>query len=223
MNNINITEQYILCMLKEKKNLYAKEVKPYIIVSMIIEMIMDENLEIIGKDKVKLKEKEPTINYNKKLYEVIKNMKKEEIPMKNILMSICFGISLKNLKSIINLLKESMEKDELITIENKKGLLGNKEIININENKLKDIIREIKTEFLENGNFTDDLVLLTSLLNSTKFLKNIFSKYEKEEIKDKLKEIKDTDIAEKVKVAQKTINFMNSMIVSTMVTATGPV
>ena len=50
-------------------------------------------------------------------------------------MSICFGISLKNLKSIVNLLKESMQ---------------------------------------ENGNLTDNLILLASLLNSTKFLKNIF-------------------------------------------------
>ena len=220
MNNINITEKYILCILKEKKNLYVKEVKPYIIVSMIIEMMMDENLEIIDKDKIKLNEKEPTANYNKKLYEIITNMKKEKIPLRNILMSICFGLSLKNIKNIINLLTESMEKNGLITIEKKKGLLGDKEIININENKLKDIIGEIKTEFLENGNFTDDLILLTSLLNSTKFLKNIFSKYEREEIKDKLKEIENTDIAEKVKVAQSTINFMNSMIVTTMVNST---
>lgn len=220
MNNINITEKYILCMLKEKKNLYAQEVKPYIIVSMIIEMMIDGNLEIIDKDKVMLNEKEPTINYNKKLYDIIKNMKKEKVPLKNILMSICFGLSLKNLKSIVNLLKESMEKDELITIENKKGLLGNKEIININENKFKDIIGEIKKDFLENGNLTDNLILLASLLNSTKFLKNIFSKYEREEIKNKLKEIENTDIAEKVKVAQSTINFMDSMIVATIVSAT---
>ena len=35
-----------------------------------------------------------------------------------------------------------MEKDNLITIENKKGLLGDKETVNINENKFKDIIGE---------------------------------------------------------------------------------
>ncbi len=31
MNNVNITEKYTLCMLKEKKNLYAERVKPYLI------------------------------------------------------------------------------------------------------------------------------------------------------------------------------------------------
>ena len=222
MKDVNITEKYILCMLKEKKNLYVQEVKPYIIISMIVEMMIDENLEITDKNKVKLTDKEPTVNYNKKLYEVIKNMKKEEIPLKNILMSICFGISLKNLKSIVNLLIESMKKDELVTTEIKKGILGNKEIININESKFKDIIEEIKNDFLESGNFTDNLILLVSLLDSTKFLKNIFNKYEKEEIKNKLKEIRNTEIAEKVKVAQKTISFMVANISSAAIVGTGP-
>ena len=203
-------------MLKEKKNLYVQQVKPYIIISMIVEMMIDENLEITDKDKVKLTDKEPKVNYNKKLYEVIKNMKKEEIPLKNIIMSICFGMSLKNLKSIVNLLLETMEKDELITIEDQKGLLGNKEKININENKFKDIIEEIKKEFLENGNFTDNLILL----DSSKFLKNIFSKYEREEIKGKLKEIRNTEIAEKVKVAQKAINFMVAEISTAVIIST---
>ncbi len=220
MKDINITEKYTLCVLKEKKNLYVQQVKPYIIVSMIVEMMIDENLEITDKDKVKLTDKEPTVNYNKKLYEVIKNMKKEEIPLKNIIMSICFGMSLKNLKSIVNLLLETMEKDELITIEDQKGLLGNKEKININENKFKAIIEEIKKEFLENGNFTDNLILLTSLLDSSKFLKNIFSKYEREEIKGKLKEIRNTEIAEKVKVAQKAINFMVAEISTAVIIST---
>ena len=209
-----ITEKYALCMLKEKKYLNTQYTKPYLIMSMIIEMMIDENLEITDKNKVKLNEKEPTTKYNKRLYEIIKDMKKEEIPLKNILMNICFGLSTKKFKSIETLLKESMEENKLITLETKKGLFGKKEVTKIDEDKFKEVIEEVKKEFLENGNFTDDLVLLASLLNSTKVLKNIFSKYEKEEIKNKLEEIKDTEIAEKVKIAQSTINFMNAYIVT---------
>lgn len=49
MNNVSITEKYTLFILKEKKNLYTQDVKPYLIVSMIIEMMIDGNLEIAIK------------------------------------------------------------------------------------------------------------------------------------------------------------------------------
>lgn len=217
MNNVSITEKYALCLLKEKKNFYLAEVKPYLIASMIVEMMIDENLEIIDKDKVVLKDKVPTDSYNKKLYEVIKDMKKDKLPLRNIFTSICFGFSLKNLKEIVSLLQDSMLKDGLVTIENKKGLLGNKEVIKIDDTQFKNIISEIKTEFLEKDNLTDDLILFASLLNSTNFLKNIFSKYEKEELNNKLNEIKNSDIAEKVKMAQRTVSFIYAMVTTTMI------
>ncbi len=187
---------------------------------MIIEMMLDGNLEINDKDKVILCDKMPTINYNKKLYEIIKDMKKDKVPLKIILRSICFGFSTKNLKSIVNLLKESMIENELIALETKKGLIGYKEVINIDENKFKNTIEEIKSEFLEKRNLTEESILLASLLNSNKFLKNIFNKYEKEELNKRLEEIKDTEIAEKVKVAQTTINTMNAIIATMMVNST---
>ena len=47
--------------------------------------------------------------------------------------------------------------------------------------------------------------------------------YEKEELNNKLKDIKETEISKKVKVAQLAINNMNSIIVTMMVNATRPV
>ena len=210
MDNVSITEKYTLCILKEKKSLYLQNTKPYVIVSMIIEMMLDENLEITDKNKVMLKDKIPTATYNKKLYDVIKGMRKDKIPLRNIISAICFGLSFKNLKDIIGALTDSMSNHKLISKESKKGLLGgNKDVIKIEEDKFKDIIGEIRTEFLEDGNLTEDSILLASLLSTNRVLKNIFSKYEKEEISNKLKDIKNTEISEKVKVAQSVINMEN--------------
>ena len=50
------------------------------------------------------------------------------------------------------------------------------------------------------------------------FLKNMFNKYEKEELKNKLAEIKDEEIAKKVKIAQSAINFMTAFITSSAIT-----
>ena len=104
MNNVSITEEYALCMLKEKKTLHERELTPYLIVSiditvsLILEMMLDDNLEITDKNKVILNDKIPTKNYNKKLYEIIKNMKKDEAPLRYILTTICYSFSGKNLK-----------------------------------------------------------------------------------------------------------------------------
>ena len=223
MNNVNITEKYTLCMLKEKKTLYEKELTPYLIVSMIIEMMLDENLEVTDKNNVILKDKMPTADYNKRLYEIIKDMKKDEVPLRSILTSICYSFSSKKLKDIISLLKNRMLENELIDLESKKGLIGDKEVVKIDEEKFTNIIEEIRSDFLEQGMLTEDLILLASLLNSTRFLKNIFNKYEKEKLDNRLKEIKDSEIAKKVKIAQSVIGSMSAMITVMMVNAARPV
>ena len=205
-------------MLKEKKNLYETELVPHLFISMIIEMMLDGNLEITKENKVKLKDEIPSSDYNKQLYHIIKDMKKEEISLKNIITSICNGFTNQKMKSVIELLKDNMVKHELIVLEEKKGLFAVKEVITINENMFTNIIEEIRAEFLEKGNLTEDIILLCSLLNSTKFLKNIFTKYEKETLNNRLQEINDTEIAERVKVARSVIDDMSAVMAAIIFT-----
>ena len=225
MNNINITEKYALCMLKEKRKFYETELTSHLLVSMIIEMMLDGNLEISNKSKVRLTDKTPTANYNIQLYNAIKEgkfsgmlKKTDEIPFKDIISLVCHSFSNKTMKAIVEPLKEKMIEDELISREEKKGLIGNKEVIIINDDKFNNIVEEVRAEILENGNLTDDVILLSSLLNATKFLKNIFTKYEKERLESRLKEIKQTEISEKVKIAQDVINDMSAIMAAMIIT-----
>lgn len=181
-------------------------------------MMLDGNLEINDKNKVILKDKIPKISYNRKLYEIIQDMKKDEISLKAILKSVCY-ISLKKLKSIINLLENQMLEDKFITLEIKKRLIGSKKIMKINEDQFNEITEEIRLELLEE-NLNEKIILLASLLNSTKFLKNIFNKYEREKLNNILKEMKDTDIAKSVKMAQSIINYLHSIVAGAMINST---
>ena len=147
-------------------------------------------------------------------------MKKSEVSIKNIIKSICFSFSEKKKKAIIEPLKMQMSENEIISLQKKKMIFRNKKIITLNDASLSAIIEEVRAELLEDGSLTDDIILLASLLNSTKFLKNIFSKYEKEKIKDRLVEIKNTEIADKVKIAQDAINEMNAAIIAITVSST---
>jgi len=217
MNNITVTEKYALCMLKEVKDFRYVEISSHLIVSTIIEMLLEDCLEIVdynngkffdsvNKIKVKLSDKEPANEYNKKLYKIIREMNKPEVSIQDIISTFYFGLSNKKLKTIIQALKERMVKDELISIKNKKGIFGTKEILLVNNDKFNLIIEEIRTKFLNEGSLDDDLILLASLLNSTNFLKNVFIKYEKETLKKRLEEIKNTEISQNVKIAQYIIN-----------------
>lgn len=225
MNDITITEKYALCMLKEKRKFYETELTSHLLVSMIIEMMLDGNLEVGNKCKVRLTDKIPTANYNIQLYNAIKERKftgivkkSDEIPFKDIISLICYSFSSKIIKSIVEPLKEKMVEDKLIILEEKKGLFGNKEVITIDDDKFNNVVEEVRAEILENGKLTDDIILLSSLLNATKFLKNIFTKYEKEKLENRLKEIKQTEIPEKVKLAQEVIDEMSATMAAIILT-----
>ncbi len=98
MNNVNITEKYTLCLLKEKKILNNRYVTPYLIVSMMVRMMLDGNLEITDKNEITLNDKIPTVSYDKKLYEILKDMKKDKLSLRYVLTSICQDFSTKNIK-----------------------------------------------------------------------------------------------------------------------------
>ena len=214
MNNTSITEKYALCMLKEKKKLYDDILISYLFISMIVEMMLDDNLEI-ENNKVKLNNKVPVTKYNKIFYEMIKklleDLKKEEISIQRILNHISY--SLKKRTEVIDSLKEEMVEHNLLSIEHKKWLLGDKEQIVINEEKFHSLFQELREEFLENRSLQEDYILLGALLNSTRFLKKFFTKYDREILNQRIKEIKDSPIADKVKFAEQVISDTIMMVV----------
>ena len=98
----------------------------------------------------------------------------------------------------------------LISLEEKRGLFGKREKLVINNEKFDLVVDEVKAEFIDKDNSSDKTLLLGSLLNSINFLKNIVNKYEKDDLKNRINQIKDTDISKKVKVAREVIAIITS-------------
>ena len=187
MEKFNLTEKYALCMLNEREDsLENGDLVAHLVTSMIFEMVLDCNLKLTG-NQVKVTDKIPEIDYNRKLYDYIKEMKKDEISIEEILPYICTNNKKK--QEITESLKNVMLKHELISTENKKGLFGNKEIITVNNSKLEDIIKEVKTEILYTNEVSEEIKILGALLNATKIL----NKYEKDLLNNKMKEIEKND------------------------------
>ena len=60
-----------------------------------------------------------------------------------------------------------------------------------NEADVDHIVQNIRAELLEDGEISEDIVVLTALLNKSKDLQRYFSAYEKQALKKRLDEIKE--------------------------------
>ena len=221
MNNLTVVEKYSLCALKEIKSFNNVQFSIHLITSMLLEMMLDDNLEIIERDKkslfgseykIILNAKAPNNSYNRIVYNYIKDMNKMEYDLFDIIMQIHHGsgFSDKKYREIVSALKEEMVVKGLISLEEKRGLFGKREKLVINNEKFDLVVDEVKAEFIDKDNSSDKTLLLGSLLNSINFLKNIVNKYEKYDLKNRINQIKDTDISKKVKVAREVIAIITS-------------
>ena len=223
MNNVTITEKYALCMLKRHNKLCDSYVSSfYLTVSMLLEMMFEGCIEITDKNegkifrfddniKILLNTKMPKQAYSQEIYKHLQSIKKDDLSIVKALCSISDHNSV--IKPIANILKEKMVKDELISLESKKGLFRTKEIIKVSDEKFKETTNEIRENLLKTEDLNKETILLTSLLNSTNFIKDIFTKYEKDDLKKRIKEVSDTEINKYVNVVTKIIAARESVII----------
>lgn len=203
MGNITMTEKYaLLCMAAYKKNLYDNELDAYLMISMAVRMIQDGNLELTGKDNVKLTGREPVQTYNRCLYQAIAEMDKMEISLKELIGELCFGLSHRQLHSIIDLLKATMLQKGLLFMDDKQA----QEEVITDENMFGSLMEEIGTALLDSAPMADDTILLISLLNAGKALNNFSTEQRKEIQKEQAGVAKDAGIKEQFKAKQDALN-----------------
>ena len=222
MSNVTITEKFALCMVKKNKKLYTSYISAFhLTVSMLVEMMFEGCIEITDtnegkifkfddKIKIKLQDKTPKEEYTKIVYDKLKELNKDEISITKALCRI--SDDKKVIMPIIETLKTKMLKNNLISLEHKKGLFKMKEIIVVNEDKFKEVVAEIRQEVLDKDKLDKEMILLTALLNSTSFIKDIFTKYEKDELKKRLEEIEDTEIYKYILAVQKIITAREATV-----------
>lgn len=74
---------------------------------------------------------------------------------------------------------------------------------------------DIRAELLEDGQVSDEIVALVSLLEKSGQIKKYFSKYERDQLKIRLKEIQNSDANKLVKVMVDCINTLFVVVMST--------
>ena len=120
----------------------------------------------------------------------------------------------KALKQLTQSVKDSLEENGMM-IKSEAGLLNKRQILVPSKEARTGVIEKIRAELLEEGEITEDVVILTVLLDQADCLKEYFSKYEQKELKGKLKEIRESSWGQRAKKMTEHIEMLIACIIAT--------
>lgn len=190
MNQTGITQQYLLCILKENGKLPAFGMEKTIALSAagVLELLLADVLSYDGK---KLTVRTPLPDdktYLAPVYQAVE--KKQPVKFEKIVEYFSVTFTDKNIQELISSVGESLVREGCAQKE-KGGLFGGKDLYVPNTLAVDATVQNIRAELLESGELSEDVIALTALLNKSGDLQKYFSAEEKKDLKKRLKEIKD--------------------------------
>lgn len=209
MKDLTISQKYLLCVLNEKGKLPALDtgIEVCILAGSLFDLMFSECVKI-GEDKKIYIDGELNLNLNylESLHTFIKDSK----PMKvdKLASEYSFSFSEKRKKQLFTDIGDSLVDLGLATHE-KGGLFANTDFYIPKKEYIDRIIESIRAELLEEGNVSDDMIVLVSLLEKSKVIKRYFSAYEKDRLKIRINEIKETDAH---KVVKEMVDYIDGLI-----------
>lgn len=190
MDDLSVCQEYLLCSLNEKGNLPAlsTEVPVCLLAGGLIDLLFSKSIAINEKKQFHIIGDLKSENQHlQSLYEFINEAK----PMKvdQLVSQYAFTFTDKRLKLLIKDIGSSLVDKSYATADTK-GFFGNSVSFIPNVEAIDRVIQSIRAELLEDGVLSEDMIALVSLLEKSNQIKRYFSKYEKEQLKLRLNEIK---------------------------------
>ena len=189
MNDLSITQKYLLCALSNKGKIPALNFERIIAIAAagVVELMMDDLVEFDGK-KLSVKRMLPKEkSYLSLIYDYIE--KKQPVNFKTVVEHFSVAFTSKNSDELIDSIGDTLVTAGCVKQE-KRGIFGNKNAYIPDEKAVDYIVQNIRAEILEDGELTEDIAALTVILDKTGELMKFFSPYEKKAVKQRLKEIK---------------------------------
>ena len=190
MKNLSTTQQYFLCILKKNGKISSLEMEKTtcLAASAVVELLMEDILAFDGKKlsiQAPLPEKK---SYLRQVYNIV--AKKQPIKFENAIEYFSFNFTDKYINGLVEDLGESLAELGCVRKE-KGGFMNGKTLYIPNEADVDHIVQNIRAELLEDGEISEEIVVLTALLNKSQDLQRYFSSYEKQALKKRLAEIKE--------------------------------
>lgn len=198
MKDLSITQEYLICTVNGKGILpgYNQKAVACLIVSGILELQLERCILLKDKKISVCAELPEHTAYLRPIYDVINQGK--PVKAEKVVETYTIAFTNKKLNELVDILMDSLREADVVEPV-KNGLLGNKEGYAPKKDVVTGIIEKIRSELLEDGEISEDIVALTALMDKAGNLKDYFSNYEQKELKKKIETIKKSETGTLVK------------------------
>lgn len=211
METLSFTQEYFLCAINSKGNiplLKDVEIPVCFIAGGIMELLNHGYIARVEKDKLVADQTwDDGLPYLKPLYDAIASSKKAK-DAKNF--TLAFWESNKQRDRLISAFGVSLLEAGCVDELTNQGLTKKKTKYVPKEKAVTKIIEKIRAEFLEDGALTEETIYLAVLLEKSGLICDFFSKVEQGKLKERIKEVRDSEAYALVK---KIRDYIESLIV----------
>ena len=191
MKDLSITQEYLICALNDKGRLssYNLNLAACFVGAGLMELQLEGCISMDQKMIKITKELPEEMAYLKPLYEEINAEK--AIKIEKVIDNYMITFTDKALKALVQSVKDSLKESGMMT-QVQVGLINKKEEYAPSKEARTAVVEKIRAELLEDGEITEDVVILTALLDKANCLKEYFSKFEQKELKNRMQEIRES-------------------------------
>lgn len=216
MLNLSIVEKYALCVLdiekKGKAFFYVGKYPACIVASIFMELLLNETVIIDNKKKVIInKELDTDKEYLKLVYNKI--LSKKPRSLKNWIEYYVAGFSNKPIKEVVKSVIESLVLNNSLQLEKKRSFFKETVNYNVDKSNLEAVIQNVRTEFLENNTLTKETTILVALMLQCDLLKKYFSKHEENRVKERIKEVKKSEVWSEVNSVKEVLDELYMILI----------
>lgn len=192
MRDLSITQEYLICAMGEKGKISGFDVEKLVCVvaSGLLELKMEDCIKLEKKRVRVIGELPVKKRYLKPLYDFINQPK--PVKVEKIIEEYNYSFSDKKLRELIGSVGVSLEEMGLVIIT-ESGIISKRKNYVPTKQAVHYVIDMIRSELLEDGEITEDIVCLIALLERSKIMKEYFSSFEQKEIRHKLRDIINSD------------------------------
>ena len=188
MKDLSLTQEYLLCALNEKGAIpsFSTEKRTCLIAAALMELQMENCISLQGKKAVAVRPLPEERGYLRPLYDFVAAA--TSCQTERILREFTFSFSDRHINDLIAAVGRSLETLGCASAS-EQGLLRKKEVYLPQREAVNMVIDKVRAELLEDGEVTEDAAAIAVLLDKAKMLQFYFSKFEQQELKERLAQL----------------------------------
>jgi len=191
MSDLSFTQEYYLCAVNSKGNspIDGGEFTACLVIGDIMEMLGQGLISKDEKNRFSIaKSWDDSLPYTKPVYDAIASSKRPKEAADYL-----FGLNFKEINNLSSSIGASLVSAGCADEADNQGFFKNKTKYVPKPEAVTSVIEKVRAEFLEDGPMTDETVCLAALLDAGNLIRDYFSKVEAKLLKDRLKEIKESE------------------------------